>query len=114
MNEAEAKEFTGLQEHDAARHIGATSPIAIVKLGERGSLIFAQGTLIQVPPFPANALDTTGAGDVYAAGFLYGYCQGWDLQKSGKLGSLLAAKVVEKQGVKLFREEMEKIRIFLE
>src|SRR3989344_1349048 len=113
-NENEAKELTGLDKHQAAISLGKSIPIAIVKLGEKGSLVYADGSLIEIPPFPANALDTTGAGDTYAAGFLYGYCQGWDLKKAGKLGSLLAAKVVERYGVKLFKEEMEEIRNFLE
>ena len=80
VNENEAKELTGLEEHQAPISLGSLIPIAIVKLGERGSLIHADGSLIKVPPFPANALDTTGAGDIYAAGFLYGYCQGWELK----------------------------------
>jgi len=73
--------------------------IAVVKLGTKGSLIRSNHKTIVIPAYPATAIDTTGAGDTFAAGFLYGYCQNWDLEKSAKLGSLLAAKIVECKGV---------------
>ena len=99
LNEKEAIEFTGLSAREAAEHLGKKVQVTIVKLGERGSLIAHQGKVISISPVPAKAIDTNGAGDSYAAGFLYGYCCGWDVEKSGKLGSLLAAKVVEQKGV---------------
>ena len=51
----------------------------------------------------ANAIDTTGAGDAYAAGFLYGYVNNFTMEKAGKLASTLAAKVVEQIGARLER-----------
>ncbi len=111
VNEKEAKEFTGKEEEEAAVELGKLVKIAIVKIGERGSIIAGDGQLHYVAPFPAKAIDTTGAGDTYAAGFLYGYCCGWPLEKAGKLGSLFASKVVEQKGVRikhLDAEEMKK------
>ena len=100
VNEVEAKEFTGLEEKDAVVELAKHADIAVVKLGVRGSLICKGKNIISVDSHPAETLDTTGAGDSYAAGFLYGFCNGWTLENSGKLGSLLASKVVEKKGVR--------------
>ena len=74
---------------------------AIVKLGEKGSLVYHDGEIVMVPCYPAKCIDTTGAGDSFAAGFLYGYTNGLSIEQSGKLGSLLASKVVEQKGVGL-------------
>lgn len=101
VNEKEAVEFTMLEEEKAALELGNLVTIAIVKIGERGSIICSEGAMHYIEPFPASVVDTTGAGDTYAAGFLYGYCQGWSLEKCGKLGSLFASKVVEQKGVKI-------------
>jgi len=98
-NEQEAKEFTGLEEEAALLELAKHAKIAVVKLGVRGSLIRYNDETIKISAFPAEAVDTTGAGDTFAAGFLHGYCQGWSMEKSGKLGSLLAAKIVENMGV---------------
>lgn len=101
-NEMEVKEFTGYEEEKAAIELGKTigkNKIVIVKLGKRGSLICVNEVITKIDPFPANVIDTTGAGDCYAAGFLYAFCQGWPLEKAGELGSLFAAKIVEKTGV---------------
>ncbi|MCC7318068.1 MAG: adenosine kinase, partial [Bacteroidales bacterium] len=54
--------------------------------------------------------DTTGAGDLFAAGFLYGYLQGFDLDKSGKIGSILAGNVVEVIGPKMDAARWQSIK----
>lgn len=110
VNEKEAKEFTGKEEEEAAIELGKMVKIAIVKIGERGSIISGDGGLHYIAPFPAKAIDTTGAGDTYAAGFLYGCCCGWPLERCGKLGSLLASKVVEQKGVKLNHLDAEELK----
>ncbi len=101
VNEIEAKELTGLNEQEAAREIAKYTDIAIIKMGAQGSWIAHHGTITKIDALPAQAIDTTGAGDTYAAGFLYGYTHNWPVEKAGKLGSSLAAKVVEQKGVKL-------------
>ncbi|MBI2668921.1 adenosine kinase [Candidatus Woesearchaeota archaeon] len=110
VNEQEAKEFTGFEEEKAVMELGKQARMAVVKLGERGSLIWSDGKVVTVPAFPAKALDTTGAGDSYAAGFLYGFCQGWDVMNAGKLGSLLAARVVERKGVRFDGLDAERMK----
>jgi len=110
VNEEEALAFTGLKEEDAVRSLGELVKIAVVKIGKRGSLICADNEVVFVDAFPAKAIDTTGAGDSYAAGLLYGYCNGWDIARSGRLGSLLAARVVEHKGVRLDHLDARKLK----
>ncbi len=110
VNEHEAKEFTGKDPELAAIELGTMVKIAVVKLGSKGSIVIGDGQLHYIAPFPAKAIDTTGAGDTYAAGFLYGYIHGWDLAKAGKFGSLFASKVVEQKGVRLKEIDGEKLK----
>ena len=110
VNENEAKEFTGLEEEEAAKELAKHAQIAIVKLGAEGSIICSKGEITKIQPFPVKAIDTTGAGDCYAAGFLYGFTQGWPFSKAGKLGSLLAAKIVEQTGVRITELDVQEIK----
>jgi sugar/nucleoside kinase (ribokinase family) len=57
-----------------------------------------------------NPIDTTGAGDLYASGFLFGLSKGLPLQECGELGALLAGNVIEFMGSKMSAERWEKIR----
>jgi sugar/nucleoside kinase (ribokinase family) len=109
LNEEEAKEITGLEEQEALEEIAQHVEIAIVKLGAKGSLIYHNNETIKIDPYQANAIDTTGAGDTFAAGFLYGYCQGWEMKKSGKLGSLFSAKIVEHLGANYNKVNVDEI-----
>ena len=101
MNELEAQEFTGFEELNALMKLPERLTIAVVKLGAKGSLIRYKGEVLKIPAMAATPLDTTGAGDSYAAGLLYGFTKSWDMQKSARLGSLLAAKVIEQMGVRI-------------
>ena len=109
-NELEARDFTGMMEEEAAAEIGKLVEISIVKVGELGSFIHHNNHAIKVPAYNAQPIDTTGAGDTYAAGFLYGLCNNWPLEKAGELGSLLAARIVEKKGVKFDENEIVEIK----
>jgi sugar/nucleoside kinase (ribokinase family) len=101
-NEEEARAFTGhTNPEEALGAISALCDIAVVKIGEHGSLIHQSGKTYKVAPVKVNCLDTTGAGDLYAAGFLYGLAANMEPEKCGKIGSLLAGKVIEEPGAKI-------------
>lgn len=100
-NEEEAKAFTGKEPEAALAEIAAQCEIAIVKIGKEGSLVQANGQTVRVPATPVHAVDTTGAGDVYASGFLYGLANGFELADCGKLGGLMAAEVIQVLGAKI-------------
>jgi len=100
-NEEEAKAFTGKDPEDALQEIGKLCDIAIVKIGKEGSMILSDGEVKKIGVMEVQALDTTGAGDQYAAGFIHGLSGDLDLEKCGKLGSLLAGTVIENYGARI-------------
>ncbi|MDR3235347.1 MAG: adenosine kinase [Prevotellaceae bacterium] len=100
-NEAEAAAFTGQAPRAAADALGKLCRIAVVKTGSSGSLVQSGGALHEIQAYPANAVDATGAGDLYAAGFLYGLATGLPLDRCGAIGAVVAAKVVEVVGTKI-------------
>jgi sugar/nucleoside kinase (ribokinase family) len=109
-NEDEAKEFTGKEKpEEALKEIGMMCAIAIVKTGKKGSLAMKAGKIHRIPPFRAKAVDTTGAGDIYAAGVLWGLSRKIPIEKSCRLGSMLAAKVVEMVGARIGRGHAREI-----
>jgi sugar/nucleoside kinase (ribokinase family) len=57
--------------------------------------------LLEISPFPVKAIDTVGAGDIYAAGVLYGITNGLDWATAGRLGSMASAKLVTTLGARM-------------
>ena len=101
-NESEARAFTGLADPRAALDVLAQiSSTAIVKVGKAGRWLKRGDEVQFVEPWPADPVDATGAGDTYAAGFLYADAQGLPLKACGEIGSIIAAKVVEVIGTKI-------------
>jgi sugar/nucleoside kinase (ribokinase family) len=100
-NEEEARAFTGLGPVDALNEISKKCKIAVVKTGPDGSWIKRDNEVIKVDALKVKAVDTTGAGDLYAAGFLYGFSHGFSLDKCGLFGSILAGKVIEVIGARM-------------
>ena len=109
-NELEAKAFTGLDPEKALTPLSEMVEIVILKVGSAGSWIKCREESIRINAFPVNCLDTTGAGDLYAAGFLYGFSMGLGLEKCGSLGSLLAGRVIEIVGARMDREKFTEIK----
>ena len=109
-NEEEAKSFTGLLPLDAVHNIAGRCDIAVVKIGKEGAYIKQGNALQHIPAAGDLVVDTTGAGDFFAAGFLAGIAKGYDLEKSGKLGALLASRVIRVPGAKLDEKEWVDIR----
>ena len=99
-NEDEAKTFTGEQEPlNALQAISEMCSLAVVKVGTRGALIKRGGEVVHVGIMAAaKRVDTTGAGDFYAAGFMSGLCEGLSLRQCGTIGAITAGKVIEVVG----------------
>ena len=108
-NEEEAKAFTGKEPEEALNLIARDCDIAIVKIGKNGSLIKQGDTFIKAGIIDAKPIDTTGAGDLYAAGFLYGHIKGFSIKKCGEMGSILSGKVIEEMGAKIAPEKWQTI-----
>lgn len=100
-NEEEAFAFTGKSPEKALEEIATMCELAIVKVGNEGSFIQRGNEKIKVNAINAKAVDTTGAGDSYAAGFLYGLTRDFDLEKCGNIAALVSGKVVEVMGANL-------------
>ncbi len=100
-NEEEATSLTGKNPEEALLEIAEMCSIAVVKLGAYGSMIKSGDRIIRIDAISAKSIDTTGAGDIYAAGFLYALTENLDLEIAGKIGSLLAGNVVEIIGAKI-------------
>ena len=100
-NEAEAETFAHLKPELAVREIAKMCKIAVVKLGKEGSLIQSGSEFYKIKACPANTIDATGAGDLYAAGFLYAHAWDMPLKMCGEIGSIISSKVVEVIGPKV-------------
>ena len=116
-NETEAKAFTKKEPQEAIVELANLCKIAVVKVGKAGSMIKSGNEYYFIEPWPAKPIDATGAGDTYAAGFLYGHSLGLPLKVCGEIGSIIAAKVVEVIGTKIdiprWREAKEEIRALI-
>ncbi|MFC2124936.1 adenosine kinase [Bacteroidota bacterium] len=108
-NEEESKALTGKEPEESLNEIAEVVDIAIVKTGGSGSLVSTKGKVYEVPPIQAICLDTTGAGDLYAAGFLYGLTNNLTPEKCGKLGSLLGGNVIQVYGARMDEDHWDKI-----
>lgn len=108
-NENEAKAFTGKKPEKAISSLSKLADITIVKLGAQGSLIRDKDKLIKIPAFKSKCIDTTGAGDIYTAGFLYGLLNNLDLKTAGAIASFIASKVCEVKGARLDKTPLEEI-----
>ena len=100
-NETEAEALTGLAPREALDEIAQHCKIAIVKVGKDGSMVKSGNEYHFIEAWPAATIDATGAGDTYAAGFLYAHSLGMPLKVCGEVGSIIAAKVVEVVGTKI-------------
>jgi ribokinase len=70
---------------------GLTKGVLTITLGGRGSVTFRGDEIMSVPAFDVQAVDTTGAGDVFHGGYIYGLLRGWDLMETVRFASALAA-----------------------
>jgi len=115
-NEDEAHAYTGYSdEHKAIFSMAENTHIAVLKVGKRGSFIANNGKKITIEPMGDGvAVDTTGAGDLWASGFLFGLVNGFSLEKCGKLGSACGYEVCQVMGANIPEEGWQRIKKLLE
>ena len=111
-NEDEALAYTGhSDENSALQSLAGEVPIAVLKVGARGSYIAHDGKKIAIEPKgDGQAVDTTGAGDLWASGFLYGLVNGYPLEKCGELGSACGYEVCQVVGISIPEEGWQRIK----
>ncbi|MDR2809842.1 MAG: adenosine kinase [Tannerellaceae bacterium] len=110
-NESEAKAFTGLESGDAIRKMAQMVDIAIVTCGKEGAVVAHRDETIRVIAEGGKPLDTTGAGDHFAAGFLYGLSVGASLEQSARIGSMLAGHVINVIGPQITDDQWKQIKL---
>ena len=110
-NESEAEAFTGQPATEAVRTIAKQVQISVVTMGKEGALVGVGEQVVSIPVSGGVAVDTTGAGDHFSAGFLYGFTRKASIAQSGQIGSLLAGHIVEVVGAKIPDHCWEQIKL---
>lgn len=115
-NEDEARVYTGYSdEMSALQALAEPVEMAALKIGKRGSYISHDGNTIKVEPMGSGtAVDTTGAGDLWAAGLLFGLINGYPLEKCGELASACGYEVCQVDGAKIHEDGWERIKKLIE
>ncbi|MBN8913615.1 MAG: adenosine kinase [Rhizobiales bacterium] len=86
---------------EAVRNVARDTRLAVLTRSEKGSVIVSEGEPVQISVEPVKkVVDTTGAGDLYAAGFLFGLARDFDLKSAGQLGSFAAAEIIGQMGAR--------------
>lgn len=109
-NEDESFAYTHLNPEEAVQKIAEQCDIAVVKVGKRGSYVQQGNTRYHIGAITTSCTDSTGAGDLYAGGFLLALSDGFDLRRCGEIGTIAAGRVVEIVGTKLSEETWDEIR----
>ncbi|MEZ5071145.1 MAG: adenosine kinase [Bacteroidales bacterium] len=109
-NGEEVSALMGKAPEQSARELAKHADVAVVKLGAEGSMVVRTDELVRIGVRPSQPVDTTGAGDLYAAGFLYGHMKGLDMERCGKMGAILAGTIIEIQGAKMDEAHWERLR----
>jgi sugar/nucleoside kinase (ribokinase family) len=109
-NEEEAMIYTGTNSVNEARE--ALKKVAkrfSITLGANGAMIYDGDTFIQIEPYKVKAIDTNGAGDMFAGAFMYGITHGHSYAEAGKLASLASSRIVSQFGPRMGKAEAEKV-----
>jgi len=110
-NEEEAMEFTGTSNVMEAREaLKKDAKRFVITQGSNGAMIFDGDTFIDIEPYPVHAVDTNGAGDMFAGSFLYGITNGLGFAGAGKLASLASSRVVSQYGPRLKWHEAQEVK----
>lgn len=111
-NEEEAKAFVGQEPEEAVDTLSGMCSVAVVKTGAKGAYIRKGTEKVYVPAVRVEkVVDTTGAGDYFAAGFLHGLIGGHSLEKCAKIGSILGASIIQVIGANLEEARWDEIKL---
>ena len=114
-NEQEAKLFADSESLDAAiQHLKTVAKTFAITLGEKGAVVYDGNQLIEIAPHQVQALDSNGAGDMFAGAFLYAITQGKDFAAAGRLASAASAQVVSQFGPRLEAAQHELLKVHLD
>lgn len=109
-NEEEALEFTNTSNIlDAREALKKDAKRFVITQGANGAMIYDGDTFIDIEPYPVTAVDTNGAGDMFAGTFLYGLTNGLGYAGAGKLASLASSRVVSQYGPRLTFDKVQEI-----
>jgi sugar/nucleoside kinase (ribokinase family) len=109
-NDEEALIFTGTNSLSEAREkLKQLAKRFVITLGANGAMVYDGDTFVNIEPYATVAVDTNGAGDMFAGAFMYGITHGHSYAGSGKLASLASSHVVRQWGPRLKKEEVQKI-----
>ena len=97
----------------SAMTLGKIVKIAAIKLGEKGSIIVEKNTQTLVPPREVSAKDSTGAGDMYAAGFISSLCRGLEPIEAGRIGGFIAEEIIQQTGAQFNLNKIKELRLSL-
>lgn len=114
MNQTEAANYSRRESpQEAAADFAKSCGMAVIKLGRRGSIAVKDGTLYQAASYPVKAVDTTGAGDSFNAGFIYGFLKGKSVEECLKCGNGCGALSVTAPGGNTGFPNEEKLKEFI-
>lgn len=109
-NEEEAMLFTGKDNlMEAREELKKVAKHFVITQGKNGAMIFDGDTFIDIEPYKTTAIDSNGAGDMFAGAFLYGITNGHSFASSGKLASMASSKIVSQFGPRLLWHEAKEI-----
>jgi len=109
-NDLEIFSYTGQEPERAIRKIAKDCEIVIAKLGARGTYIQRGEEFYHISAAPVDVVDASGAGDLFAAGFLYGLMENYHLTHCGKVGAFLASKILSQKGARFSFDSWREIK----
>jgi sugar/nucleoside kinase (ribokinase family) len=109
-NEEEIKALSDSTPEQGALEIQDQVDLAVIKMGAEGSFCYSGGEMVRIGVRPSTPVDTTGAGDLYAAGFIFGHMKGLSPEICGKMGAVLSGRVIEQIGAKMDEANWEILR----
>lgn len=106
--------FDNYDAYECCRSMGKLCETAVVKNGKKGSFVSYRQKMYEIPvKGPATPVDTTGAGDTYAAGFLWGLCHGYDVYDCGSIASILAGQIIQQVGAQFSEKKSLELKELL-